>query len=108
MTGSSNNQLSPYAIVGVSGTYAITKNLSLTTGVDNLFDKRLFREGNAQGVTNIDGAGAAARVRAPTRLPAIRWLPIPCAPTGLRRYATRSPEAGSRRPPDRRWSPSGA
>jgi len=59
VTGSSNNQLSPYAIVGVSGTYAITKNLSLTTGVDNLFDKRLFREGNAQGVTNIDGAGAA-------------------------------------------------
>ena len=59
VTGSSNNQLSPYAIAGVSGTYAITKNLSLTTGVDNLFDKRLFREGNAQGVANIDGAGAA-------------------------------------------------
>ncbi|MFJ3468553.1 TonB-dependent siderophore receptor [Pseudomonas sp. NPDC090201] len=59
VTGSSNNQLSPYAIAGVSGTYAITKNLSLTAGVDNLFDKRLFREGNAQGVANIDGAGAA-------------------------------------------------
>jgi len=59
VTGNSNNQLSPYALVGLSGTYAFTKNLSLTTGVDNLFDKRLFREGNAQGVTNIDGAGAA-------------------------------------------------
>jgi ferric enterobactin receptor len=59
VTGSSNNQLSPYAIAGVSGTYAITKNLSLTAGVDNLFDKRLFREGNAQGVANIEGAGAA-------------------------------------------------
>jgi ferric enterobactin receptor len=59
VTGTSNNQLSPYAIVGVSGTYAITRNLSLTTGVDNLFDKRLFREGNAQGVANIEGAGAA-------------------------------------------------
>ena len=42
-----------------AGTYAITANLSLTTGIDNLFDKRLFREGNAQGVTNIAGAGAA-------------------------------------------------
>lgn len=59
VTGNSNNQLSPYALVGLSGTYAFTKNLSLTAGVDNLFDKRLFREGNAQGVTNIDGAGAA-------------------------------------------------
>ncbi|AZD08110.1 TonB-dependent receptor [Pseudomonas chlororaphis] len=59
VTGSANNQLSPYAIAGVSGTYALTRNLSLTAGVDNLFDKRLYREGNAQGVTNIAGAGAA-------------------------------------------------
>lgn len=59
VTGTSNNQLSPYAIAGVSGTYALTKNLSLTAGVDNLFDKRLWREGNAQGVANIEGAGAA-------------------------------------------------
>lgn len=59
VTGSSNNQLSPYAIAGVSGTYAITKHLSLTAGVDNVFDKRLWRQGNAQGVNNIDGAGAA-------------------------------------------------
>ncbi|WP_432755393.1 TonB-dependent siderophore receptor [Pseudomonas sp. WMBT8] len=59
VTGSGNNQLSPYAIAGVSGTYALSKNLSLTAGVDNLFDKRLWREGNAQGVANIEGAGAA-------------------------------------------------
>jgi len=59
VTGTSNNQLSPYAIAGVSGTYALTKNLSLTAGVDNVFDKRLWREGNAQGVNNIEGAGAA-------------------------------------------------
>lgn len=59
VTGNANNQLSPYALVGLSGTYAFSNNLSLTTGVDNLFDKRLFREGNAQGVNNIDGAGAA-------------------------------------------------
>lgn len=59
VTGTSNNQLSPYALVGVSGTYALNEHLSLTAGIDNLFDKRLYREGNAQGVNNIEGAGAA-------------------------------------------------
>ncbi|WP_409978081.1 TonB-dependent siderophore receptor [Pseudomonas sp. C9-3] len=59
VTGSANNQLSPYAIAGLSGTYVFTKNLSFTAGVDNVFDKRLFREGNAQGVNGIEGAGAA-------------------------------------------------
>ena len=37
----------------------MSKNLSLGAGVDNLFDKRLFRAGNAKGVVGIDGAGAA-------------------------------------------------
>ncbi|MHB9797661.1 TonB-dependent siderophore receptor [Pseudomonas sp. MT3] len=59
VTGSANDELSPYAIAGLSGTYAFTRNLSLTAGVDNLFDKRLFRAGNAQSVNNIAGAGAA-------------------------------------------------
>ena len=59
VTGSANDQLSPYALVGISGTYAISKNLSLTTGLDNLLDKRLYRAGNAQGVAGIEGAGAA-------------------------------------------------
>ncbi|WP_412548126.1 TonB-dependent siderophore receptor [Pseudomonas sp. PDM22] len=59
VTGSANNQLAPYAIAGLSGTYVFTKNLSFTAGVDNVFDKRLFREGNAQGVNGIEGAGAA-------------------------------------------------
>ncbi len=59
VTGSANNQLSPYAIAGLSGTYVFTKNLSFTAGMDNVFDKRLFREGNAQGVNGIEGAGAA-------------------------------------------------
>ena len=59
VTGSGNDQLSPYALVGVSGTYAISKNLSVTAGMDNLFDKRLYRAGNAQGVNGIEGAGAA-------------------------------------------------
>ena len=47
-------------------TYDLTKNVSLTAGIDNLFDKRQFRAGNAQnvgdpntGAINIAGAGAA-------------------------------------------------
>jgi ferric enterobactin receptor len=59
VTGSANNQLSPYAIAGLSGTYVFTKNLSFTAGVDHVFDQRLFREGTAQGVNGIEGAGAA-------------------------------------------------
>lgn len=59
VTGSATDELSPYAIAGLSGTYTFTRNLSVTAGVDNVFDKRLFRAGNAQGVNNIAGAGAA-------------------------------------------------
>lgn len=59
VTGSGTNQLSPYALVGFSGTYSFSDNLSLTAGMDNIFDKRLYRAGNAQGVNNIEGAGAA-------------------------------------------------
>ncbi|WP_153575150.1 TonB-dependent receptor domain-containing protein, partial [Pseudomonas aeruginosa] len=39
VTGSANDQLSPYAIAGLGGTYRLSKNLSLGAGVDNLFDK---------------------------------------------------------------------
>ena len=65
-TGSETNEVSPYSIVGLSGTWDMTKNVSLTAGVDNVFDKRHWRAGNAQttgGVTNgvssyMYGAGA--------------------------------------------------
>ncbi|MEQ9885238.1 TonB-dependent siderophore receptor [Pectobacterium zantedeschiae] len=64
VTGSATNELSPYALFGLSSTYKFNKNLSVTGGVENLFDKRLFRAGNAQDVVNnnvvtIAGAGAA-------------------------------------------------
>ncbi len=48
VTGSENDEVSPYSIVGASATWDATKNLSLTAGIDNLFDKRHWREGNAQ------------------------------------------------------------
>lgn len=61
-TGSELNEVSPYSIVGLSGTWDATKNVSLTAGIDNLFDKRHWRAGNAQttgGATGyMYGAGA--------------------------------------------------
>ncbi|HFI9566204.1 TPA: TonB-dependent siderophore receptor [Yersinia enterocolitica] len=57
--GTARNEVSPYAIFGLSASYTVTKNVSVTTGIENLFDKRQFREGNAQNVANIAGAGAA-------------------------------------------------
>lgn len=52
-------------MVGLSGTYVATKNVSVTAGIDNVFDKRQFRAGNTQTVGNATtnaymyGAGAA-------------------------------------------------
>ena len=61
-TGTETNEVSPYSIVGLSGTWDVTKYVSLTAGVDNLFDKRHWRMGNAQttgGATGyMYGAGA--------------------------------------------------
>ncbi|VTR15862.1 Enterobactin outer-membrane receptor [Serratia fonticola] len=65
MTGTEKREVSPYTVFGLSSTYAVTKNVSITGGIDNLFDKRQFRAGNAQttgnAVTNsyMYGAGAA-------------------------------------------------
>ncbi|MGC6389556.1 TonB-dependent siderophore receptor [Ewingella sp. S1.OA.A_B6] len=65
VTGSERQEVSPYAVFGLSGTYAVNKYVSVTTGIDNLLDKRQFREGNAQTVGNATtnaymyGAGAA-------------------------------------------------
>lgn len=63
--GSERDTVSPYSIMGLSATWDATKNVSLTAGVDNLFDKRHWREGNAQTTGNdktgayMYGAGAA-------------------------------------------------
>ena len=66
LTDSSTNQLSPYALLNLSGQYQFNKNFTFTVGVDNLFDKRLFRKGNSSslknpqnGVISVRGAGAA-------------------------------------------------
>lgn len=62
MSGEEQSQLSPYALVGVGARYVLNDQLSFTGGIDNLFNKRLYRKGNAVGVgdpRNIYGAGAA-------------------------------------------------
>lgn len=57
-------EVSPYSIVGLSGTWDATKNVSFTAGIDNVFDKRQWRAGNAQTTGNANtnswmyGAGA--------------------------------------------------
>ncbi|MEN0616419.1 TonB-dependent siderophore receptor [Klebsiella indica] len=48
VTGSEKDVVSPYSILGLSATWDVTKNVSLTGGVDNVFDKRHWRAGNAQ------------------------------------------------------------
>lgn len=48
VSGDGRRELPPYALVGLSGSYEFTKNLRLTLGVNNLFDKRLYREGNSK------------------------------------------------------------
>ncbi|HDU3861491.1 TPA: siderophore enterobactin receptor FepA [Klebsiella quasipneumoniae subsp. quasipneumoniae] len=62
VTGSEKNEVSPYSILGLNATWDVTKYVSLTGGVDNVFDKRHWRAGNAQttgGATGtMYGAGA--------------------------------------------------
>lgn len=63
-SGSETRQVSPYALFGMSATYNVNKYMDVTAGIDNLFDKRHFREGNAQSTGNATtgaylwGAGA--------------------------------------------------
>ena len=59
--GEEQNQLSPYALVGLGGRYNLSNALAFNVGINNLFDKRLYRRGNAVGVGDprtIFGAGA--------------------------------------------------
>lgn len=65
VSGSERNEISPYVLLGLSGSWTLNKNISVTTGIDNLLDKRHFRAGNAQTTGNsatnawMYGAGAA-------------------------------------------------
>ncbi|MGB6006508.1 TonB-dependent siderophore receptor [Castellaniella sp.] len=58
LTGSATDKVPPYALFGLSTQYKVNKHLRVTAGVDNVFDKRIFRRGNAIGV-NLSGPQAA-------------------------------------------------
>lgn len=65
VTGTSAHAVAPYAVANLGGSFAVSKNLKFTAGVNNLFDKRQFRAGNAVSVSSTPvygtagGAGAA-------------------------------------------------
>jgi len=61
MTGEEAREMKPYAIANLGGRYTLNRHLALNFGVRNVFDKRIYRKGNAVGVNNprtIYGAGA--------------------------------------------------
>lgn len=60
LTGSSTTTLSPYNVWGLSAGYTFNKHWKGRAGVANLFDKRLFREGNSY-------SGGAASYNEPGR-----------------------------------------
>ena len=51
----------PYGLVGLSGGYEFNKNLSVRLGINNLFDKQLYRKGNSDeaGAQTYNEAGRA-------------------------------------------------
>ncbi|MCK9511041.1 MAG: FepA family TonB-dependent siderophore receptor [Pigmentiphaga sp.] len=61
VTGEGLNVRGAYALFGLSSGYQFTKNVYLRVGIDNLFDKRLFREdsGSASGAATYNEPGRA-------------------------------------------------
>jgi len=53
--------IDPYGLMGVSAGYAFNEQYSVRMGINNLFDKRLYREGNATeaGANTYNEAGRA-------------------------------------------------
>lgn len=52
LSGDARRQVAPYALLNLAGTYKFNDNYRVTVGLNNLFDKRLYREGNS----NVAGA----------------------------------------------------
>jgi TonB-dependent siderophore receptor len=53
--GMSSREVSPYAIFGLNANYDITKNLRANAGINNLFDKRVYRENDGASTYNEPG-----------------------------------------------------
>lgn len=51
----SSREISPYSIFGLNVNYDITKNLRANAGINNLFDKRIYRENDGASTYNEPG-----------------------------------------------------
>ena len=92
VTGSEKNEVSPYSILGLSATWDVTKYVSLTGGVDNVFDKRHWRAGNAQttgGATGTMYGNRGNLTLCATIAPFCLWPAIPSSrSTSTRRLSS--------------------
>lgn len=57
----SGGKLGAYSLVGLSASYKFDKTFSLRAGVNNLFDKKIYRTGLNSGTSNALVRGAGAR-----------------------------------------------
>jgi ferric enterobactin receptor len=58
----SDKEIGAYSIVGISGNYQLTKNLRLNAGINNLFDKQIYRENDGASTYNEPGRAYFAGV----------------------------------------------
>ena len=65
----------PYGLVGLSSGYEFNKNFSVRVGINNLFDKQLYRKGNADEA-GAQLAGTTAMISALQRLRSEQGLPV--------------------------------
>ncbi|MBJ7222660.1 MULTISPECIES: TonB-dependent siderophore receptor [unclassified Brenneria] len=54
-SGMSNKEVASYSVVGLGVNYDITKNVRVNAGVNNLFDKRVYRENDGASTYNEPG-----------------------------------------------------
>jgi ferric enterobactin receptor len=55
-------EISPYSVFGLSVNYDISKNLRANAGINNLFDKRIYRENSGASTYNEPGRAYYAGV----------------------------------------------
>lgn len=61
-TNMTSREISPYSVFGVNVNYDITKNLRANAGINNLFDKRIYRENSGASTYNEPGRAYYAGV----------------------------------------------
>ncbi|MFP5074244.1 FepA family TonB-dependent siderophore receptor [Neisseria sp. WLZKY-1] len=57
--GLSNEDVSPYGLVGINASYRFNKNLNARVGINNLFNKQLYRSGNNTSAQTYNEPGRA-------------------------------------------------